>query len=148
MLSPKPMHILGCLAFSEKNCQKKTLCRSNHFLKIQWNPFFDSFRYWPKLFKKKSIYEQSLFKSVLEINFWLWEVVKLKIHKYVYLCIFCLTTSQRRKLILKADLKRECPNLYSKFFVGKVLVIIFKSKKKWVSHYIFKKWFNQLKLWW
>ena len=45
------------------------------------------------------------YKSGFEINFQLWEVVKQKISKYTYLRIFCFTTSQGQKLILKADLK-------------------------------------------
>ena len=36
-----------------------------------------------------------------------------EIHKYAYLGIFSLTTSQRHKLIPKANLKRECPYFYS-----------------------------------
>ena len=82
-------------------------------------------------------YGYSHFKSVLKINFRLREVVKLKIHIFAYTCIFSLTTSQIRKLILKADLKWECPYFYSKFFFWSVSVSILKSQK-WISHWIFK----------
>ena len=73
------------------------------------------------------------------LYFWLWEVVKLKICKYVYLRIFSLTTSQSQKWILKADFKWECPYFCSNFFWS-VLVNI-KKVKKWISHCIFKKWY-------
>ena len=44
MLPPKLRHILGCLTF-KKQCfiKKLTLCRSNHFLKIQWEIIFLTF---------------------------------------------------------------------------------------------------------
>ena len=67
--------------------------------------------------------------------------ILLKIHKYVYLCIFRLTTSRSRKLIPKADLKWECPYFYSKFFFEEFRSI-FKKAKKWIFHCIFKKWFD------
>ena len=47
-------------------------------------------------------------------------MVKLKIDVFAYMCIFSLTTSQSRKLILKTDLKLECPYFYSKFFFWSV----------------------------
>ena len=46
-------------------------------------------------------------------------MVKLKIRKYVYLCIFSLTTSQCQKFIPKADFKQEC--------------LYYSSTKKWES---------------
>ena len=55
-------------------------------------------------------------------------MVKLKIRKYGYLCIFRLTFSQSQKLILKTDLKRECPYFYSNFF--KEFQSVFKKVKK------------------
>ena len=67
--------------------------------------------------------------SFLKINFRLWEVVKLKIHVFAYTCIFSLTISRSWKLILKADLKWECPYFYSKFFFRSVSVNILKSQK-------------------
>ena len=67
------------------------------------------------------------FQICFEINFRLWEVVKRKIHKYAYLGIFCLTTSQSRKLIPKADLKKECPYFYSKFSFEEFWSIFKKS---------------------
>ena len=42
-------------------------------------------------------------------------MVKLKIRKYAYFHIFSLTTFQSWKLMLKADLKWECPYYYSIF---------------------------------
>ena len=55
MLPPKLGHILGWLALTEFFLAKnKTLPRSNHFLKVQWEiHFFHFLKYWPKLFKKK-----------------------------------------------------------------------------------------------
>ena len=67
-------------------------------------------------------------------------MVKLKICKYAYLCIFRLTF-QSPKLILKADLKRESPYFYFKF-VFKEFWSIF-IKKKWIFCCIFKKWFDR-----
>ena len=59
------------------------------------NPFFDFFKYWLRLFKKKLEwkYGHSHFKSAFGINFGLREVVKRKIRKYANLRIFCLATS-------------------------------------------------------
>ena len=54
-----------------------------------------------------------LSESILDFG----EMVKQKIRKYAYLRIFRLATSQRPKLILKADLKGECPYFYSKIFL-------------------------------
>ena len=106
-------------------------------------PFFDFLKYWPKHFKKniEQKYGHSHFKSALGINFQLWEVVKLKRHKYVHLCIFCLTTSWSQKLISKTDLKRECPYFYSIFFLK--FWSVFKKVKKWISNCIGKKWFDR-----
>ena len=58
------------------------------------------------------------------------EVVKLKIRKYAYLCIFRLTTSRSPKLIPKADLKCECPYFYSKKNSGEFRSISKKKKSK------------------
>ena len=54
------------------------------------NPFFDFLKYWPKPFRKKLEYkyEPSYLKSAFRFIFWIWEVVKLNICKYVYLHIF------------------------------------------------------------
>ena len=75
--------------------KNKTLPRSNHLLKkTMENPFLDFLKYWPKLFKKKIRIEiwtfafQICFRNQLRLQ----EVVKRKIHKYAYLCIFRLTT--------------------------------------------------------
>ena len=57
----------------------------------QGNPFFDFFKHKKNLEWK---YGHFYFKSAFGINFRLWEVVKQKINKYVYLHIFSLTTSQ------------------------------------------------------
>ena len=46
------------------------------------------------------------------LDFGKWSLI---IHKYMYLCIFSLTTYRSPKLIPKADLKRECPYLHSIF---------------------------------
>ena len=73
------------------------------------------------------MYGHSFFKSAFGINFWLWEVVKRKIHKYTYLRIFSLTISQSRKLIPKADLKWECPYFYSRFYFFKSFGQYFKK---------------------
>jgi hypothetical protein len=61
--------------------------------------------------------------------------------KYVNTRIFRLTTSRSPKFIPKADLKRACPYFYSKFFF-EAFWSIFKKVKKWISHCIFKKWFD------
>ena len=100
------------------NLLKKPKPFRNYTVKIQWEiHFFDLLTFW--LFKilaktlwKKILelkYGHSHFKSAFGINFGLWEAVKLKIHVYAYTCIFSLTTSRSPKLILKADLKWECP---------------------------------------
>ena len=72
------------------------------------NQFFDFLKLWTETFQQKKfrieIWKFS-FQICFRINFGLWEVVKRKIHKYAYLRIFCLTTSQSPKLILKADFK-------------------------------------------
>ena len=69
-------------------------------------------------------------------------MVKLKIRKYPYLCIFRLTTSRSWKLIPKADLKWECTYFYSRFFFEEFWSV-FQKVKKWISHCIFKKWFDR-----
>ena len=54
MLPPNFKHILGCLAFSEKNFLKNlTLRRSNHFLKIQWEIHFLLFKILTETLQKK-----------------------------------------------------------------------------------------------
>ena len=72
--------------------------------------------------------ENNHFKSAFKINFRLREVVKLEIHKYAYLRIFSLTTSQSRKLILKADFISEYPYFYSNFFLERFGQYLKKSK--------------------
>ena len=54
MLPPKLWNILGCLAFSEKKFRPKLDPTPVKSLleNAMGNPFFDFFRYWPKLFKK------------------------------------------------------------------------------------------------
>ena len=87
MLLPKLRHILGVFGFFRKTvCQKKkpyagqiTFWSYNEkstfftFLNIDRNSSNIKFKY---------KYGHSLFKSAFNINFWLWEVVKQKIHKY------------------------------------------------------------------
>ena len=62
--------------------------------------------------------------------------------KYAYLRIFSLTTSQSQNLIPKADLKWECTYFYSRFFFEEFWSV-FQKVKKWISHCIFKKWFDR-----
>ena len=63
-----------------------TPARATHFLKIQGEIHFLTFlntdQEAPKKFKMK--YKHSHFKSAFKINFQLWEVVKLKMRKYVW----------------------------------------------------------------
>ena len=80
-----------------------------------------------KKFEQK--YGNSYLKSAFGINFGLWEVVKWKIRKCMYLRIFRLTTSQSQQLIQKADLKWECPYIHSKFVFLRVSANIKKCQK-------------------
>ena len=105
-------------------CCQSSLC---YGISIFW-----LFKILTETLQKKNLEEKygySHFKSALKINFWLREVVKQKIHVYANTCIFSLTTSRSRKLILKADLKWECAYFYSKFFFWIVSVSILKSQK-------------------
>ena len=89
----------------------------NYNFKIQWEIHFFTFLNIGRNSSKKKLeqeYGHSHFKSAFGINFRLREVVKRKIRKYAYLCIFHLTTSRSPKLIPKTDLKWECPYFYSK----------------------------------
>jgi hypothetical protein len=99
----------------------------NYILKIQWEIHFLTF----------SNTDQNAPKKKFRIEIWTFsfqvKVVKLKISKYVYLCIFSLTTSQSWKLIPKADLKWECPHFYSKF--GALRSVFKKVKKKDLTLY-------------
>ena len=100
--------------------------------KYNGKSIFWLFKILTETLQKKNLVEKyghSHFKSAFKINFWLREVVKLKIHVFAYTCIFSLTTSKSQKLIFKADLKWGCPYFYSKFFLGSVSVSIKKSKK-------------------
>ena len=59
------------------------------------------------------------------------------------ICIFVYTLIHhfpKSKLILKADLKREGPYFFSNFF--NEFWPVFKKVKEWISHCIFKKWFD------
>ena len=68
MLTPKLRHSLGCLAFKKKNCQKKTLRHSNHFLKIQWEIHFFPFYILTETLQKKFRIEIWIFAFL--ICFW------------------------------------------------------------------------------
>ena len=72
MLPPKLRNILGCLAFTEFCFVKNnTLPRSNHFLKIQTEIHFQTFKALTKTLKKKFNwkYGVSHLKSTFRINF-------------------------------------------------------------------------------
>ena len=80
----------GCLAFSEKNfIKKKTLRRSNHFLKFNGKSIFCFFKYCPKLFKKKLhrnmgiLFSNLLSESILDFGKWSnWKYENMRI------CVF------------------------------------------------------------
>ena len=77
MLPPKLRHILGCLAFSEKFVvKKKSLRRSNHFLKIQLDIHFWLFLIVTTRFKKNQnrnmdiLFLNLLSESILDFGKW------------------------------------------------------------------------------
>ena len=84
------------------------------------NPFFDFFKYWPKLFKKKFRIEIWIFSFQICFRNQFW-------------------TLGSPKLIPKADLKLECQYFYSNFFFEESQSIL-KGIKKWISHCIVLKW--------
>ena len=78
------------------------------------------------------LYEHSHFKSAFGINFWLQEMVKLKIRKYTYLCIISLTTSRSWKFIPKADLKWECLSVWNKYSN----ILIYFNIFRWIYSFV------------
>ena len=152
MLPPKLGHIIGCLAFTEYFFVKnETLPRSNHFLKIQLKIIFLTFLNTDRNAPTKNLeqkYGHFHFKSALKINFWLREVVKLKIHVFAYTCIFSLTTSWSRKLIFKADENGHISILnfflerfgqYLKKSKNGLSIVFSKSDSTWVGFYFWRK---------
>ena len=83
--------------------------------------------------------QHHFFKIQWEIHF----LTFLNTDRNAYLRIFSLTTSRSRKLILKLDLKWECPYFYSNFSFVKSFCPYSKKSKKWIFHCIFKKWFGR-----
>ena len=71
-----------------------------------------------------------LISNLPSIFFWLWEVVKLKIHKYAYLRFFSLTPSQSCKLILTAL------GTFKFFYILTLLIYLTPLEYSWISVWI------------
>ena len=91
------------------------------------NPFFDFLKYWPKPFRKKLEYkyEPSYLKSAFRIIFWIWEVVKLNICKYVYLHIFQFEHRLKSKINSKSRFEIRMWIILYWFFLKLALTLYF-----------------------
>ena len=112
----------------------------NYIIKIQWESHLLTF----------SNTDRNIPKKKFRIEIWIFwfeicfknqfstsgsgETENTQIRVFVY---FPFDHFPKLKLILKADLKWECPYFYSKIFFGSVLVSIWKVKT-WISPCILK----------
>ena len=112
MLPPKLKHILGCLAFSEKNFAKnKTLPRPNHFLKIQWEIHFFTFLNTDRNGPKQN-FEQQLYSTLLENcfqnRFRTTGSVRTRKHALSLSCIFWLGHFPKSKNSFESSFLIKC----------------------------------------
>ena len=145
MLPPKLRHILGCLAFSEFFCPKldSTPVKSL-FENTMGNPFFDFFKYWPNLFKKKKRMEIWAFSFLNLLSEAIFDFGKWSNWKYTFthirvFSVWPLPEAQNRfrKHIWNENVHIFILNFFKAFWS------IFKKVKLWISRYIFKKWFER-----
>ena len=145
MLPPKLRHVLGSLAFSEKNFIKQcTLRRSNHFLKIQWKIHFWLFEILTKTLRNFFFIEIWTFSLQICFQNQFWtagsgqtEYTQIRAFAYFQFDHFS-------KLKIDSESRFEMRlSIFLLYFFFEEVRSIFQKVNKWISHCIFEKWFDR-----
>ena len=148
MLTPKLRHILGCLAFSEKNSLKNLPYAGQiTFWKYNGKSIFLLFKILTETFKTKfriEIWTLS-FQICLQNRFWTsgngqTENTCIRVHVF-----FQFDHFPESKIDFESRFEKRMP-IFLFYFIFEEFLLTFKKVKKWISHCIFKKWFDRHKV--